>query len=101
MMTTPFPVDPNAVYPVGTIFVVVLFGFAGLQYFATSKELVQVKSDVTTKIEALRAEIAEKYCLKEDVEKKLDELKFDMKEGMKDLKSDIKLVFDRIENLKR
>ena len=82
----PFQVDPNAVYPIASVIAIVLFALLGLKIFPTNKDF----SD-------FEARIAEKYVLKDDVDKKLDAMKQDFKDAFQDIKADINRVYDKLD----
>ena len=85
----PFRVDPNTLYPVSTIIVVVLGFFVSLRYFATSRELVE-----------LQARMAEKYVLKDDLDKRLDEFKSDVQGSFAEVKGLLNRLFDKIDEVR-
>lgn len=90
----PFNVDPNAVYPVGSVILIVLFSILGLKIFPTQKE-------VESRISALEIKIAERYVLKDDVDKKLDDLSRHMNDQLADIKQSIVRVFDKLDEVIR
>ncbi len=86
----PFNVNPDAIYPLSTIIVVVLGFFIGIRYFATCRELVE-----------LEKRIAEKYVLKEDIDRKLDEFKQDTRQSLQEIKADLIRIYDKIDTIVR
>lgn len=85
----PFNVDPNAIYPISTVVVIVMFALIGLKIFPTHRDFLE-----------LEAKIAEKYVLKEDIEKKLDEFKNDTRQALGEIKDDIKRLSDKLDFFK-
>lgn len=83
-----FSVDPNVAYPIATVILITLLLLGSLKWFATFADLA-----------ALRAEIAQKYVLKEDVDRKMDEIKKDVRDGFKEIKEDLIRIYDKIETI--
>lgn len=82
--------DPNAIYPAGTILLFVVGALIGLKLFARPSDLLEME-----------ARIAEKYVLKDDIEKKLDDIKKDFRDAFQDIKVDMNRIFDKLDNFIR
>lgn len=81
-----FSVDPNIAYPIGVTILIVLIVLGSLKWFATLADLA-----------AFRAEVAQKYALKEDVDKRLDDLRTDVRDGFKKIEANLERIYDKIE----
>jgi cell division protein FtsB len=82
--------DPNAVYPVGTVVLIVLHFIAQFGLFARPGQVEQ-------EIARLEVKLAEKYVLKEDLAQRFES----MTQQMADIKASITRLHDRIDEMLR